>query len=267
MSYEEFGNKPDTAPGNALNPTVQIVDPAQGVQDELEIRGGDYVLDGVTSGMACTIDAGNDEIDIAAGRVIMAGKRYSGSASVAFVAQATNTYYIYIDSTDDTTPYKAKTTAPTAGEITLCTVLWTLGTTTLSALDDDAKVLGVLPADIVVTVPGTLTTGTKLSIPVLRDMWIEGVEVSLVESGTASGSTDVDVHLGASGSAGTTIFTTAGNRPSIAFDDADFTVAVSGIPDGDRKPDAGEHIDIAVDAIPGGSDSADLTVTIKARYR
>ena len=83
MSYQEFANKPSVSSGDALDPTTQINNPAQGVQDELELRDGDTLLDGVTSGMACTIDSGNDEIDIASGRAYVAGKRYSGSASVA----------------------------------------------------------------------------------------------------------------------------------------------------------------------------------------
>ena len=263
MSYEEFANKPSVSSGDALDPTTQINNPGQGVQDELELRDGDVLLDGVVSGMACSIDS--TEIDVAAGRAYVGGKRYSGSASVDFTGESSDTYYVYIDSADDTTPYKAKTSAPTSGEITLCTVDWN-GSDTLSNLDDDVKVLGVLPCDIVVSIPGTVSTGVKAALPVTRDMWIESVQVCLVDTGGTSGATTVDVHLGASGSVGTTVFTTQANRPSLAYDDADYTVAAGGTPDGDRKPDAGEHLDIEVDAVAGTAGSG-LTVIIKGRLR
>lgn len=261
MAYEEFSNKPSVSSGDALDPTVQINNPAQGVQDELEIRQGDFP-DGVVSGMVCTIDSGNDEIDIASGRAYVAGKRYSGGASVAFAAQSTDTYFIYIDSTDDTTPYKAKTTAPTSGEITLCTVLWTLGTTTLSALDDDLKKLGLIPYDISFRFSGTLSLTDFRIEPVLHDMWIQNVQIICGDNGSSSASVVADVHLN-----GTTIFTTQGNRPSLSHDVANKTIATSGKPDGDRKPDTGEYLEAIIDSIDGAGTAADGAVVIKGYIR
>ena len=263
MSYQEFANKPSISSGDALDPTTQINNPAQGVQDEIELRDGDAVLDGVVSGMACSINS--TSIDIAGGRAYVSGKRYSGSASVDFTGKANDTYYVYIDGSNDTTPYGAKTSAPTSGELEVCVVDWD-GSSTLSNLDDDAKVLGIVAADIVIPVPGTVSTGVKASIPVTRDLWIESVQISMGDTGGTSGSTTVDVSLGTSGSAGTTIFTTQANRPSLAYTDADYTVDVSGTPDGDRKPDAGEHLDVEVDAVAGTAGSG-LTIIIKARLR
>jgi len=235
MSYEEFVNKPSVSNGDALNPTTQINNPAQGVQDEFELRAGDGLLHGVASGMGCSID--DTEIDIAAGRAYVSGKRYSGGASVDFTGKSSGTYYVYIDGADDETPYQAKTAAPTAGELALCTVDWN-GSDTLSGLDDDAKVLGLQAYDLVVAVPGAVSTGVQAVVPVTRDLWIESVQIALSDNGAASGATTVDVHLGGDGSKGDSIFATQANRPSLAHDAADYTIAVSGTPDGDRKPDA-----------------------------
>jgi hypothetical protein len=92
------------------------------------------------------------------------------------------------------------------------------------------------------------------------------VQIAMSDTGDTSGATTVDVHLGADGSKGDSVFTTQANRPSLAYDDADYTLAVSGAPDGDRKPDAGEHLVIEVDEV-AGTPGADLTVTVKARLR
>ena len=263
MSYEEFASKPSVSNGDALNPTTQINNPAQGVQDEFELRGGDGFLDGVVSGMACSIDG--TEIDIASGRAYVGGKRYSGGAAVDFAGKGSDTYYVYLDGGDDETPYKAKTSVPTSGELTLCTVDWD-GSDTLSNLDDGAKGLGVQACDIVVALPGTVSAGVKAVVPVTRDLWIESVQICMSDNGDTSGATTVDVHLGANGAKGDSIFATQANRPSLAYDDADYTVAVSGTPDGDRKPDAGEHFVIEVDEIAGTA-GANLTVIVKARLR
>jgi len=263
MSYEEFPNKPSVSNGDALNPTTQINNPAQGVQDEFELRAGDGFLDGVVSGMACSIDGA--EIAIAAGRAYVAGKRYSGAASVDFTGKPADGYYVYLDSADDGTPYKAKTSAPTSGELTLCTVTWN-GSDMLSDLDDDAKVRGVAACDIVVALPGEVSTGVKAVVPVTRDLWIASVQICLSDNGGTSGTTTVDVHLGTDGSKGDSIFTTQANRPSLAHDDADYTIAVSGTPDGDRNPDAGEHLVIEVDEV-AATPGANLTVALKTRAR
>ncbi|MBM3498127.1 MAG: hypothetical protein FJX74_05595 [Armatimonadetes bacterium] len=263
MAYQEFANKPSVSNGDALNPTTQINNPAQGVQDEFELRDGDGRLDGVASGLGCSID--DTEIDIASGRAYVAGKRYSGGASVDFTGKSSDTYFVYIDGADDDGPYKAKTSSPTSGELVLCTVDWN-GSDTLSNLDDDAKVLGLQAHDIVVALPGTAAAGVQAVIPVAHDLWVESVRIAMSSNGAGSGATTVDVHLGADGSKGDSIFATQANRPSLAHDAADYTVAVSGMPDGDRKPDAGEHLVIEVDEV-AGTPGADLTVLIKARLR
>ena len=37
MAYEEFANKPSGTAGTTANPTTHIDNPAQGVQDEIEL--------------------------------------------------------------------------------------------------------------------------------------------------------------------------------------------------------------------------------------
>jgi hypothetical protein len=262
MAYEEFANKPNVASGDALDPTAQINNPAQGLQNEFELRAADGLLDGVVSGMACSID--DTSIAVAAGRAYVAGKRYSGNASVGFAGRAPGTYSVYLDSADDTAPYQAKTGALSSGELLLCTVSW--GGSALSSLNDNVKVLGVLPHDIVAALPGTVATGVQAVVPVTHDLWIEGVQISMSDNGGTSGSTTVDVHLGADGAKGDSIFATQANRPALAHDAPDYTTAASGEPDGDRKPDAGEHLVVEVDEVAGTA-GADLTIVIQARLR
>jgi hypothetical protein len=213
--------------------------------------------------MGCTIDG--TDVAIAAGRAYVSGKRYGGGAAVDFTGQSSDTYYVYIDGADDGSPYQAKTSVPTSGELTLCTVDWD-GVDTLSNLDEGAKVLGVQALDLAVALPGTVSTGVQAVLPVTHDLWIESVQIALSDNGGTSGATTVDVHLGADGAKGSSIFTTQANRPSLAHDAADYTLAVSDAPDGDRKPDAGEHLVVEVDEV-AGAPGADLTVIIKARLR
>jgi hypothetical protein len=262
MAYEEFANKPSVASGDPLDPTSQINNPAQGVQDELELRAGDALLDGVASGLACSVNG--TAVDVAAGRAYVAGKRYSGGGSVSFVGKPSGSYSVYIDSADDGVPYKAKTSALNAGELLLATVTW--DGSALSSLNDSVKVLGLVPFDIVAAFPGTAATGIQAVVPVTHDLWVDRVQICMSDNGDTSGATTVDVHLGADGAKGSSVFTTQAHRPSLAHDAADFTTGLSGDPDGDRTPDAGEHLVIEVDEVPG-TPGADLTVVVKARLR
>jgi len=262
MSYTESANKPDVASGDALDPTTQINNPAQGVQDEFELRAGDVLLGGVVSGMTCSIEGTN--VAVAGGRAYVAGKRYSGNASVSFSGKPSGTYRVYVDSADDASPYKAKTGALSAGELLLGTASWS--GSALSSLNDNVKALGVLSYDIVVALPGTAAAGVHAVVPVTHDLWIDEVRVAMSDNGGTSGQTTVDVHLGADGSKGDSIFATQASRPSLAHDAADYTIGVSGEPDGNRKPDAGEHLVVEVDEVAGTA-GADLTVIIKARLR
>lgn len=261
MARTKFANKWSVAANDVLAAATHFNDPGDGLEAEFVLVRGDIPLDGVVSGMACTINSA--QIDIASGRAYVGGKRYNGSASVDFTGAAADTYYVYIDSADDTTPYNKKTTVPTSGELTLCTVVCD-GADNLSSLDDNIKVTGILPYDIHIQFDGLLSTSDVRVIPVPHDLWIDEVQIICKDNGSSS-SVIADVHLGADGSSGTTIFSTQANRPSLDNAVANYTKASSGKPDGDRKPDSGEHLEVWVDDI--GGDGRDMGVTIKARLR
>ena len=266
MSYEEFGSKWAVSADQTTDEDTFWNDPGQGLQDEAELRQGD-LLDGVTSGMTCTTSSTN--IAIAAGRAYVAGKRYSGGANVAFSGKAAGDYYVYIDSADgaDAAPYKAKTTASTSGELTLCTCTWGGSVFATPYIDDNRKVLGIERRDIQFGWNGTLSLGAECHYPVRDGLWIESLEFLCSENGSVSGGVTVDCYLGANGSRGTTIFTTAARRPTVTTATADYTITVSGEPDGDRKPDAAEHITFQIAAIDGGGTASTLTGLLRARAR
>lgn len=108
------------------------------LQDEFERRWSEHEAESyVISGLTPTIDSGNDEIDVAAGIGYASGKRWLGDESLAFTTEATDTYYIYWDPSDETLKKVIDGTGwPATAHIRVCEVLWTLGTTTLSALVD-----------------------------------------------------------------------------------------------------------------------------------
>jgi len=263
MGYQQIAGA--FVPSGALTvSSTQIAAFYAGLQAEFEERMEAGLLNGVESGCACSI--ASTTISIATGVMWVEGRRFRPAPStVAFTAgDGADTYWVYVDPTDTTSPYQKGTSDPGAGYLVLCAVEWN-GSDTLSNLVD-LRPWGLLPADMVIAVPGTVATGVHAVIPVTRNLWIESVQICMSDNGADSGSTIVDVHLGADGSKGDSIFTTQDNRPTLAHDTADYTVAVSGLPDGDRLPDSGEHLVVEVDAVAGTA-GADLTVTIKARVR
>jgi hypothetical protein len=264
MAYATFGGKWDMAANAIVNEATHFNTPGDGIQDEFEARWA-TLLDGVVSGMVCTTST--NLVAIASGSAIVAGKRYTGSGSVSFVGSSSGDYYVYIDSADDTTPYKKKTTAPGSGELTLCTCTWNGTIFTTPYLDDTRKVMGVLPCDLYAYIDGTLTLGKRILLPIPRDMWVEAVQIQCADTGTTSGGVTVDVSNGTSGSAPTTIFTTQARRPALLTSTADYTIASSGEPDGDRSVDAGEYLEVCIDAIDGGGTASTLTCLIKGRLR
>jgi len=174
-----------------------------GIQNWCEAVQGAFLLNGVQTGLTPTLDATNDEVDIAGGTCFVAGKRITGSGSEAFTTEATGTYYIYLDASDETDPLKKSTSNPgnTGNYLTLCSCTWTLATTTLSDLVD-LRPFGVLPWAMQIDLGGALPTASTTdpvacwAIP--RDVWIEDVLLSLYTQGSTSGSTIADVHCGAS---------------------------------------------------------------------
>ncbi len=238
-----------------------------GIQNWCEAVSSAFMLNGVVTGLSASVDDPNDEVDVTSGTSFAAGKRITGSGSIAFTTEATNTYYVYLDASDEPDPLKKSTANPghSGNYLTLCSVDWNLATTTLSNLVD-LRVFGLIPWQASVFKQGTVATGTIGLIALPRDVSIEDVQSVQTDNGATSGSTTVDVHLGDSGGSGTTIFTTQSRRPSLAHDAANYTVATSGIPDGDRTADAGQHLEVIVDEVPGTAGS-NLGVTIRGRYR
>jgi hypothetical protein len=138
------------------------------------------------------------------------------------------------------------------------------GTVSLSfaAEANDAVDIGIADNQVVrFYVSGTIATGTQQG-----GAWeapaagvIRAVTAYVKTTGDTSGATTVDVNI-----AGTTIFTTQANRPSIAYDDADGKAAQTTIENSAFT--AGALITVDVDAIPGGTSSTELTVVITVDY-
>jgi len=261
--YAEFTNKPSVTAGDALNPTTQINNPAQGVQDEFELERGDAFFNGVASGYA--MSASTLTVTTAAGRAYVAGKRYEGSDTLSMSGEASGTYNILLDSSDDTTPFKAQTASVTSTQLLIGTVVFNGSTITSS--DSTVRVRGLLSETRDVHVSGTTSTGIKAIIPIQYDTWIDDVEIILGTSDGTTGSVTVDVHLGADGSKGTSIFATQSRRPTLAAATAAYTIGTSGEPDGDRAPDAGEHLTVEVDAVFSAGTSTLLGTAIHMRQR
>ncbi len=261
MSYAKFANMLDAVSGAYYQPAEHDAE-VEGIQTEFEDRMEAHLLNGVISGMTPSISGTN--ILIAAGEAYVEGKRYSGVGTVAFAALADNTYYVYVDPTDDVTSYKAKTSAPTSGELTLCIVTW--ATPTLSALVD-LRQWGLVPAQFNFQVVGAVTADQIgfASVPRDKGFWIDGVCAWAVNNGTAAGPTLIDVHASASPGVPATIFTTQGYRPSMAHDLADATLTYNtGYPEANRKLAAGSLIIVEVDA--AATALADLSVTVFGRW-
>ncbi len=251
---------PTTASGAKLNSTGDIITPWQALVDENELRDGDAWVDGVTSGGVCT--SSGTTVTMPTTRAYVAGKRYGGADTVDMTGKSANTYYGYLDSADDTTPLKVKTTAPTAGELLLFSLVWS--GTAITSINTNVLVKGIVKCPTTVYFPGTVTTSSKAVIPVIDNWWVEDVQLVCVDNGTGTQATTAEVSLGANGAAGTTIFTTPGNRPTIWSTTADYTLVVSGEPDGDRNPDDGEHLTVSF----GTTDAAaNVSVTINMRLR
>lgn len=262
MAYTEYADKYELATREVYSSSAHN-DAGDGIQAEFEDRMEAHLLNGVISGMAASISGTN--ILIASGEAYVEGKRYSGTGTVAFAALADNTYYVYVDPTDDVTPYKAKTGAPTSGEMVICQVTW--ATPTLSSLVD-LRPWGIVPAQFDCFKAGAVTADqiAFFSVPRDKGFWIDGVCCWAVDNGDGGGPTLIDVLVGASpGVPATTIFTTTGYRPSMAHDLADGTLTYNtGYPEAGRKVAAGSLIIVEVDT--AANNLADLGVTIFGRW-
>ncbi len=234
---------------------------ALGIQAEFEERMDAWALSGVISGGAPSING--TDLDIATIDGYAQGKRYSGSDSVAFSgSDASDTYYIYLDPSDDVTPLTKSTTEPTGDELLLAQVDWN-GADTLSNLVDRRQ-WGIFPVGFWFGVVGAVSADEIAHIVLPFDFWIETVKAALEDCGSGAGPSYIDVHAGDGGSE-STIWTTQSRRITIAHDDTDGAVAEGGVPQANRKLTAGQKIIVEVDAVATGA--ADLGgVIIGRRY-
>ena len=156
------------------------------------------------------------------------------------------------------------TTIPdTSLDILFCKVTWD-GSTTLSALVD-LRVWGVNPLPLMSATwsLSTVTTGKKggFTVPPNCTFWVDAIAITQSDNGSAS-STIVDVYVGTSGSAPTTIFATTANRPSVDNAVTNWTTKYSGVPD-TRLLTAGQNVYVSVTQV--GTASQDLIVTVYGR--
>lgn len=230
------------------------------LQAEFENRTHIHAVAGVISGLSTSIDGA--DIDVAAGEGYGNGYEYAGAQSFTFSAQAAGTWYVYWDSSEEALAASA-TVPDTSLDILLCSCYWN-GSDTLSALVD-LRAWGIDPLPLIKTtyVIGTATVGKKaqLIVPPYTSLWIDGVAIVQEDNGSAN-STIVDVHVGSSGSAPVTIYTTQANRASVNNAVTNWTVTYSGIPD-TRLVTAGQIIYIEVDAV--GDSAQGLAVTVYGR--
>ena len=261
MSYRDLAGYFVAADRAWIQPSEHNAEMA-GVKTEFEQRMESHLANGVIEGMLCSVN--DPSIDIAAGDAYCEGKRYDGGESVDFTGLANNTYYVYVDPTDDTEPYKAQLAAPAATELTLCMVDW--ATPNLTNLVD-LREWGIIPAQFDFQVVGAAAVDQIgfATVPRDRGFWIDGVAIWAVNNGTGAGPTLVDVHAGASGGAPATIFTTVGYRPSMAHDAVDYTLVYNtGYPEANRLLAAGSIIIAEADAV--ATALADLSVCVFGRW-
>lgn len=116
---------------------------------------------------------------------------------------------------------------------------------------------GATASDFIHNIDGALATGTGIAASVVSKVGsISRVYLYGFTLGSSS-STIVDVHKN-----GTTIFTTQGNRPTLAYNDAD-QVAVSGIPDVVDLA-VGDVLTIDIDQVAVGSSGLTVVVAMSS---
>jgi hypothetical protein len=232
------------------------------VQAEFENRTRIGTVAGVISGLLCSIST--TSIAVAAGEGYGDGLKYAGAESLAFSGtDAAGTYYVYWDSSAEALA-KSTTVPDTSIDILLCSTYWNGADTHSALVDLRARGIVPLPLRSCAWSIGTVTTGKKdqFTCPPGTSLWIDGIAIVQADNGSDS-STIVDVHVGSSGSAPVTIFTTQANRPSVANAVTNWTVTYSGIPD-TRLVTAGQNVYVEVDQV--GDSAQDLSVTIYGRW-
>lgn len=130
------------------------------------------------------------------------------------------------------------------------------------SVSDDGTVNARIEAyfQFALTIAGALNTGTNLGAQVLHLPFKARIDEVRAHVGTAPTGAAILVDVNA---AGTTIFTTQANRPSVA---AAGTDANSGAPDGGTSVAKDTAITVDVDQVGSGTHGSDLTVFVRGRY-
>jgi hypothetical protein len=224
-----------------------------GDQTEMEERMEAHTLNGVESGSALSI-SGTD-IVIAAGVMWCEGKRYEPAAStIAFSgSDGSGTYYLYVDPSNDTTPYQKQVGDPGDGYLVLGTVVWN-GADTLSALDD-IKRTGIVYHEEPVHISGALSDGSVGHAVYAgadgRSFWVQGIKGMLGDNGSGNGPTYLSAYQGVGGSEAA-LHTTGTRRLWFAHGDTDRLVKEGGEPEQNRTMAPGNVLRIRVDGMGAG---------------
>jgi hypothetical protein len=230
-----------------------------GLQAEFEERMEAHTLNGVESG--CAISISTTTIVIASGVAWCEGKRYEpANSTISFSASDSAVlHYLYIDPTNDTTPYQKATADPGAGYLLLGEVTWN-GSDTLSGLVD-YKRMGLVYHEFQLNIPGSLSDGDD-AFGVYggsdgRSFWLEGVKGIMENCGTGNGPTYHSVYK-VSGSDGSeaAVWNAAGQRLFFAHDDTDKATKSGAEPVQNRTFAAGDSVRARVDNAANGAVAA-----------
>ncbi len=257
MSYKTWANQYLGSAG-VIASSSDFNASMDGLEDRLEDQVEVGHANGVESGFACSISTTN--IAIASGVAWVEGKQFTGSDTVAFSGAGADTYYVYIDPTDESSPYKKTTSAVTAAQLELCKVVW--DGSALSSLED-TRIWGITPWTISAGNAQTVTTGIKALVVVPHDFYVLDVIVSIGDTGD-SGSTSFDVHGAASGSTPVTIFDATWTAPTIPSTHSDYTQYSFSPAPSLRKLAKGSMLWIEVDT--AATTAMNAAITVRGRF-
>jgi hypothetical protein len=260
MAYTPFADKLDAVAGAVATAAGHDAE-VDGIQAEFEDRMEACLRNGVISGLVASISS--TDIALSAGEAYCEGKRYSGAGTVAFNGAAANTYYVYVDPTNDAAPYQRGTTVPTSGQLTLASVVWS--GSALSGLIDRRE-WGINPAYYGHYIAGSVTVGPLGFWIVPFDFWCDTIQIA-VKSKPTGASLIVDLRYANSGATPTTCFTTTSYRPTITTGaDAYVVHGNTGYIEANRKFTAGQIMAVYCDQTDSSSAAADITFCVRGRW-
>lgn len=256
-----YGQNDKEVTETKLNANADVSDAnEQGVEDRHEDTEYDIHNSGVLWGMAPTVPVyGGLSVDVAAGRALIGYSIGYTAASVSVEASKSPGYIFFCQG--GTWHVDDDNTAP-AGKASFLFATYT--SDGYDVLTVTIESVGVHYEKIEADVAGAIAAGIIKTGIIDRDCFIEDVQIVLGNTGTYA-STTVDFHVGDAGATPQTVFTTQGNRPTIASLTDAYTTDVSGDPEANRLCTAGQVYIIEVDAI--GTGAEDLGVLVRLRYK